>query len=67
MPAAEKVVAIRRTFFAHGKAKKEIRREFRPSRNVARNVMRSDETTVIYRRRVQPQSTLGPLIDERDR
>ena len=44
MLVVETVAKIRRAFFVHGKAIKEICREFRLSRKVVRKVIRSGET-----------------------
>ena len=67
MLVVETVAKIRRAFFVHGKAIKEICREFRLSRKVVRKVIRSDETAFTYQRSVQPQPKLGPWIEELDR
>jgi len=55
MLVVDTVAKIRRAFFVHGKAIREIRQGFRLSRKVVRKVIRSDETAFTYQRSVQPQ------------
>ena len=59
MLVVETIGRIRREHFIHGKSIKEIARDLRLSRNTVRKVLRSDETSFSYERRVQPRPKLG--------
>src|SRR6185312_4116458 len=52
MLVVETIGRIRREHFIHGKSIKEIARDLRLSRNTVRKVLRSDETSFSYERRV---------------
>jgi transposase len=67
MLVVETIAKIRRAYFVQGKAIKEISRELKVSRKVARKVLRSEETAFAYERRVQPRPKIGPWQDELDR
>jgi transposase len=55
----ELIGQIRRAFFEHRRAIKEISRELRVSRTTVRKVVRSGRTTFKYAREVQPSPKLG--------
>jgi len=60
MLVVETIAKIRRAYFLHGKAIKEICRELRVSRKVVRKVIRSDATEFHYERSQQPLPRIGP-------
>ena len=66
MLVVETIAKVRRAYFVHGKAIKEICREFRLSRKVVRKVIRSGETAFSYQRSLQPHPKLGPWIADLD-
>ena len=59
MIGVELIGQIRRAFFEHRRAIKEISRELRVSRTTVRKVVRSGRTTFKYAREVQPSPKLG--------
>jgi hypothetical protein len=59
MLVVETIDRIGREHFVHGKSIKEIARDLRLSRNTVRKVLRSNETSFCYERRVQPRPKLG--------
>ena len=67
MLIVETIGRIRREHFIHGKSIKEIARDLRLSRNTVRKVLRSDETSFSYERRVQPRPKLGRWKEQLDR
>ena len=67
MLVVETVAKVRRAYFVHGKAIKEICREFRLSRKVVRKVIRSGETAFSYQCSLQPHPKLGPWIADLER
>jgi transposase len=67
MLVVETIGRIRREHFIHGKSIKEIARGLRLSRNTVRKVLRSDETSFSYERRVQPRPKLGRWKEQLDR
>ena len=67
MLVVETIGRIRREHFIHGKSIKEIARDLRLSRNTVRKVLRSDETSFSYERRVQPRPKLGRWKEQLDR
>jgi transposase len=67
MLVVETIGRIRREPFIHGKSIKEIARDPRLSRNTVRKVLRSDETSFSYERRVQPRPKLGRWKGQLDR
>src|ERR1700733_1141101 len=67
MLVVETIGRIRREHFIHGKSIKEIARDLRLSRNTVRKVLRSDETSFSYERRVQPHPKLGRWKEQLDR
>src|SRR6201996_7735837 len=67
MLVVETIGRIRREHFIHGKSIKQIARDLRLSRNTVRKVLRSDETSFSYERRVQPRPKLGRWKEQLDR
>src|SRR6202167_3092380 len=67
MLVVETIGRIRREHFVQGKSIKEIARDLRLSRNTVRKVLRSDETSFSYERRVQPRPKLGRWKEQLDR
>ncbi|MDP2374942.1 MAG: IS21 family transposase, partial [Reyranella sp.] len=59
MIGVELIGQIRRAFFEHRRAIKEISRDLRVSRTTVRKVVRSGRTTFKYAREVQPSPKLG--------
>ena len=73
MLVVETIAKIRRAYFSHGKAIKEICRDLHVSRKVVRKVIRSNATEFHYERTQQPLPRIGPwraqlevLLDEND-
>ena len=58
---------FRREHLGRGVPIKRIARELRLSRNTVRKVVRSDETSFRYERKVQPLPKLGPWVEELER
>ena len=46
---------------------KKIARDLRVSKNTVRKVVRGDETSYSYERKIQPMPKLGPWVDEFER
>jgi transposase len=67
MVVVETIGRIRREYFVQGKSIKEIACDLRLSRNTVRKVLRCDETSFSYARRVQPRPKLGRWKEELDR
>src|ERR1700734_3714381 len=67
MLVVETIGRIRREYFVQGKSIKEIARDLRLSRNTVRKVLRSDQTSFSYERRVQPRPKLGRWKEQLDR
>ena len=67
MLIVETIARIRRAHLGKGVPIKQIARERRLSRNTVRKVVRSDETSFRYERRVQPLPKLGPWVEELER
>jgi transposase len=67
MLVVETIGRIRREHFVQGKSIKEIARDLNLSRNTVRKVLRSEETSFSYERRVQPRPKLGKWKEELDR
>ena len=63
----ETIARIRREHLGKGVAIKKIVRDLKVSRNTVRKVVRSDETSFGYERRVQPMPKLGPWVKELER
>jgi Transposase and inactivated derivatives len=59
MLIVETIGRIRREHFVKGKTIKEIARDLGVSRNTVRKALRSEETSFVYERDVQPQPKLG--------
>src|SRR3954453_6623762 len=66
MLIVETIARIRREHFIKGKTIKEIARDLKVSRNTARKVLRSGETSFEYERVVQPRPKLGRWAAELD-
>ena len=62
----ETIARIRREHFIKGETIKEIARDLKVSRNTARKVLRSGETSFEYERLVQPRPKLGRWATELD-
>ena len=67
MLVVETIARIRREHLGKGMAIKKIVRDLKVSRNTVRKVVRSDETSFGYERRVQPMPKLGPWVKELER
>ena len=67
MLIVETIARIRREHLGKGVPIKQIARESRLSRNTVRKVVRSDQTSFRYERRVQPLPKLGPWVEELER
>ncbi len=67
MLIVETIGRIRRQHLVKGKSIKEIARDLNISRNTARKVLRSGETSFSYEREVQPRPKLGRWKVEIDR
>ena len=67
MLIVETIARIRREHLGKGVPIKQIARELRLSRNTVRKVVRSDETSFRYERKVQPLPKLGPWVEELER
>jgi transposase len=67
MLIVETIGRIRRGHFVQGKSIREIARGLKLSRNTVRKVLRSEETSFSYERRVQPRPKLGKWKSELDR
>jgi transposase len=66
MLIVETIGRIRREHFVKGKGIKAIARDLKLSRNTVRKVLRSDTTSFVYERAVQPQPKIGPWRDQLD-
>jgi len=54
---------VRIAHFVHGKAIREICREYKLARNTVRTIIRSGKTDQIYERNNQPRPKLGQFVD----
>ena len=60
MLVVETIARIRRDHLVRGVPIKEIARDLRVSKNTVRKVVRGDETSFSYERKIQPMPKLGP-------
>ena len=58
---------IRRDHLVRGVPIKKIARDLRVSKNTVRKVVRGDETSFSYERKIQPMPKLGPWVEELER
>ena len=67
MLVVETIARIRRDHLVRGVPIKKIARDLRVSKNMVRKVVRGDETSYSYERKIQPMPKLGPWVDELER
>ena len=67
MLVVETITRIRRDHLVRGVPIKKIARDLRVSKNTVRKVVRGDETSYSYERKIQPMPKLGPWVDELER
>ena len=67
MLVVETIARIRRDHLVRGVPIKKIARDLRVSKNTIRKVVRGDETSHTYERKIQPMPKLGPWVDELER
>ena len=67
MLVVETIAKIRRDHLVRGVPIKTIARDLRVSKNTVRKVVRGDETSYSYERKIQPMPKLGPWVDELER
>ena len=67
MVVVETIARIRREHLGKGIPIKQISRELRLSRNTVRKVVRSDEMSFRYERKIQPMPKLGAWVEELER
>ena len=67
MLVVETIARIRRDHLVRGVPIKKIARDLRVSKNTVRKVVRGDETSYGYARKIQPMPKLGPWVDELER
>ena len=67
MLVVETIARIRRDHLVRGVPIKKIARDLRVSKNTVRKVVRGDETSYSYERKIQPMPKLGPWVDELER
>ena len=67
MLVVETTLRIRRDHLVRGVPIKKIARDLRVSKNTVRKVVRGDETSYSYPRKIQPMPKLGPWVDELER
>ena len=67
MLVEETIARIRRDHLVRGVPIKKIARDLRVSRNTVRKVIRGDETSFGYERKIQPMPKLGPWVGELER
>ena len=63
MLVVETIARIRRDHLVRGVPIKKIARDLRISKNTVRKVVRGDETSFSYERKIQPMPKLGPWVD----
>ena len=61
MLVVETIARIRRDHLVRGVPIKKIARDLRVSKNTVRKVVRGDETSFSYERKIQPMPKLGPV------
>ena len=62
MLVVETIARIRRDHLVRGVPIKKIARDLRISKNTVRKVVRGDETSFSYERKIQPMPKLGPWV-----
>ena len=67
MLVVETIARIRRDHLVRGVPIKKMARDLRVSKNTVRKVVRGDETSYSYERKIQPMPKLGPWVDELER
>ena len=67
MLVVETIARIRRDHLVRGVPIKKIARDLRVSKNTVGKVVRGDETSYSYERKIQPMPKLGPWVDELER
>ena len=67
MLVVETIAKIRLGHLVRGVPIKKIARDLRVSKNTVRKVVRGDETSFSYERKIQPMPKLGPWVEELDR
>ena len=67
MLVVETIARIRRDHMVRGVPIKKIARDLRVSKNTVRKVVRGDETSFSYERKIQPMPKLGPWVGELER
>ena len=67
MLVVETIARIRREHLGKGVPIRKLVRDLKVARNTVRKAVRSDETSAVYARKVQPRPKLGPWIGELDR
>ena len=67
MLVVETIARIRRDHLVRGVAIKKIARDLRVLKNTVRKVVRGDETSYSYERKIQPMPKLGPWVGELER
>ena len=67
MLVVETIARIRRDHLVKGVPIKKLARDLRVSKNTIRKVVRGDETSHTYARKIQPMPKLGPWVDELER
>ncbi len=67
MLVVETIARIRRDHLVRGVPIKKIARDLRVSKNTVRKVVRGDETSYSYERKIQPLPKLGPWVGELER
>ena len=67
MLVVETIARMRRDHLVRGVPIKKIARDLRVSKNTVRKVVRGDETSYSYERKIQPMPKLGPWVDELER
>ncbi len=67
MLVVETIARIRRDHLVKGVPIKKIARDLRVSKNTVRKVVRGDETSYSYARKIQPLPKLGPWVEELER
>ena len=66
MLVVETIARIRRDHLVKGVPIKKIARDLRVSKNTVRKVVRGDETSFSYARKIQPMPKLGPWVSAHD-
>ena len=67
MLVMETIAKIRLDHLVRGVPIKKIARDLRVSKNTVRKVVRGDETSFSYERKIQPMPKLGPWVEELER